>query len=354
MKPASPRLWFTDFWHAETPQAIKQHNPFYHILARAFDVRLDKNKPEFLLYGSFGYRFWAYDGRRIFCSGEADAPDFANCDWAFSCDVRSHHGRNIYTPPWATWDTSSLPETAIQRPKWDGAELTRRKKHFCVFVQRNPKCQLRNEFFRILSAKKFVHAAGPLFNNHPIPVSRTAEDHYRALPDFYAQFKFVIAFEHVSVRGYGSEKLMLPLLGWALPIYWGDPQAQQYFHEGCFLRAQDFASLEALADHVLALDKDDARYLAHLNAPLFVDNKLPPCADWDWLAQRFADIFAAPVPPIARRRHWQKHVLRHLPQRGAMRQLHRRYRKWQQARYQRAHGTHALIPDDSSSHDHAA
>ena len=176
MKPASPRIWFADFWHAETAQAIQQHNPFYHIVARAFDVRLDKNKPEFLLYDSCGCRFWGYDCIRIFCSREAETPDFANCDWAFSCDVRPHHGRNIYAPP---------------------------------------------------------------------------------------------------------------------------------------------------------------------------------CADRDWLAQRFEDIFAAPVPPVARRRYLQKHVLRHLP-RSITRQLHKHYRKYRQALYQRAHGAHALIPDDCSSHDDAA
>ena len=348
MKPRTPPLWFADFWHDETEAAIKAHNPWYHILARAFDVQLDQHRPEFLLYSSFGHRFWAHEGIRIFCSGKPEAPDFANCDWAFTCDVRSHHGRNMYVPPWAAWDVGGpfspqTDERDMTRPPLD-ASAVERKQHFCAFVQRNPRCAVRNEFFHLLHARQFVHAAGPLFNNSPIPTSRTADDHYRALPDFYSQFKFVLAFESVSVRGYLSEKLILPLLGRAVPIYWGDPLATAQFHPDAFLRAADFPSLDALADHVLKLDRDDALYLSHLNAPLFRTEALPACAQWDKLADRFEDMFAHPVPPVARQRWAQKYLWRHLPQRGAVRQLRKRFVRRRQRLYQRRFGTQGFVP----------
>ncbi len=49
-------LWFSDFYHAETAEAIKGEH-LYRFLADHFHITLNQNDPDFLIYSDAGASF---------------------------------------------------------------------------------------------------------------------------------------------------------------------------------------------------------------------------------------------------------------------------------------------------------
>ena len=105
---------------------------------------------------------------------------------------------------------------------------------------------------------------------HLPPDPTAGIEHYQP-PGFVAKamafraYKFGFAFENDLRRDYVTEKAYQPLLGGAVPIYWGPPNAGDFFPggEGSFINALDFAGPRELAEFVWELDQDDERYLAY-------------------------------------------------------------------------------------------
>lgn len=297
MRPATPRLWFTGFWHRESADAIRAENDIYRLLARFFEVRLDARQPEFLIYSFWDYRHYHYSCPRICWTGENKSPDFRECDWAFSFEPT--RGRNFHLPFWCLLtDPKAMPRPAPR------AALAR-KSRFCAFVYWNPHAPARNQFYKILSHYKPVDAAGEVYQNCAAPSPRHAADWAARVQAFYRAYKFVIAFENCSAAGYTTEKLSLALMAHAVPIYWGNPQAARHFHARAFISAHDFDSLESLAGYVQKVDEDAALYRRYLAAPKYAHGRVPRDADWEVIAARFARIFATPIAPVARRDWWR-------------------------------------------------
>ena len=298
-RPPSPRLWFTGFWHKESAAAIRAENDLYRLLARFFEMRLDSQNPDFLIYSFWDYRHYHYACPRICWTGENKSPDFRECDWAFSFEPTG--GRNFHLPFWSLLtDPSAMPP-----PPANPQKILAAKSRFCAFVYWNPHAPARNQFYKILSQEKSVDAAGEVYHNCPAPSPRHAPDWVMRLQHFYRRCKFVIAFENCSAAGYTTEKLSLPLMAHAVPIYWGNPQAARHFNPQAFINAHDFDSLESLARYVHKVDADDALYRRYLAASKYRQARVPRDADWAVIAARFARIFAAPIAPAAQRDAWR-------------------------------------------------
>ena len=322
MKSRTPRLAFDDFWH-EPVQSELERNPLYRLLATHFDVVHDQERPEFLIYSCFGQNHYRYTQcPKIFFIGENLFPNFNECDWAFSFDATE--GRNIRLPLW----TIQMGESPLEllQPTSDPEQVLARKSRFCAFVYSNPECEVRNRFFRILSGRKQVDAAGKLFNNTEGLSGRTAASAFHDLPAFYGRYKFVIAFENNSAPNYTTEKIVAPLLGGSVPIYWGNPDIAKEFDPRSFINAHDFDSLEALADHVVKVDTDDSLYLEYLTAPRFPNGKFPEDADWSNIASHFKTVFGTRIEPVAQQSFSKRLVLPHLPS-FVLKQIRKRQRK---------------------------
>ena len=322
-----PRLWFVDFGHAEDAETIAAENKIFAFLREFFEVRLDRENPELIIYSRFGFRHHSFLCPRVCVLGENQTPDFGECDWAFSFEPTG--GRNFRFPLWA-WQLGN-PARILPPPPADPAAALAAKCKFCAFVVSSPIGETRNRFFHILSAKKRVDAAGRLFNNTPGLSDRFSDSAFVDLPRFYRDYKFVVAFENSASPGYTTEKIMAALVGGAVPIYWGDPNVAADFDSRCFIHARDFDSLESLADYVLRVDADDDLYLSYLRAPRFVGGAIPPDADWRVASRRFAQIFTAPISPVARSRFIDREILPRLP-RHAVKLLTRGRRKKQNRR----------------------
>lgn len=80
-------------------------------------------------------------------------------------------------------------------------------------------------------------------------------------------YKFALAFENSVRQDYLTEKALHPLLAATVPVLWGAPQADAFMPggPGSYINALDFPSPQALARHLLALDRDPERYLRHFD-----------------------------------------------------------------------------------------
>jgi hypothetical protein len=77
---------------------------------------------------------------------------------------------------------------------------------------------------------------------------------------YYEDYRFMVAFENAAVPGYLTEKLVHAYLAHTVPIYWGAPDAVQYFHEDSFINCNHFESLDRCVEEVVAVENDPVRY----------------------------------------------------------------------------------------------
>jgi hypothetical protein len=105
------------------------------------------------------------------------------------------------------------------------------KSKFCAFVVTNPRQPMRNAAFQWISNYKHVDSAGRLFNN-------VGEEIFAGLGggggelkklEFLKNYKFCIAYENESSRGYTTEKYLHAKAAGCIPIYWGDPVIERDF-----------------------------------------------------------------------------------------------------------------------------
>ncbi|KFO28807.1 Alpha-(1,3)-fucosyltransferase [Fukomys damarensis] len=81
-----------------------------------------------------------------------------------------------------------------------------------------------------------------------------------------ARYKFYLAFENSQHPDYITEKLWKNALqAPAVPVVLGPSRSnyERFLPPDAFIHVDDFPSPQALAQHLLALDKDDARYLSY-------------------------------------------------------------------------------------------
>lgn len=81
--------------------------------------------------------------------------------------------------------------------------------------------------------------------------------------DLVRRSKFYLGLEHAMCGGYLTEKTMRGLIDGAVPVVFGGLSRAEYeaiMPPGSFVSADDFHSPEALAQHLIELDHDDAAY----------------------------------------------------------------------------------------------
>lgn len=277
------KLFFTDFW----PGFDYEDNYFTRLLAEDHDIELTADNPDFLIYSVWGTRFERYKCMRIWFTGENIRPDFRQCDWAFSFD-HSDDPRNYRLPLYALFDDVEK----LARPR-DIDALINSKTGFCNFLYSNPGPKERIEFFRKLSTYKKVDSGGRVMNNLGYRVPDKME--------FLSRYKFTLAFENGNYPGYTTEKLFEPLLVGSLPVYWGNELAGLDFNPASFLHRKDFPSDEAMIEHIIEIDRDDALYRKYIEEAPLKDNKVNEYVKKENVKTRFEKIFSSAVEPVALR-----------------------------------------------------
>jgi len=286
------RLDFCDF----CPNFSKARNFFTDLLGTRYDVEICE-QPDFLIYSSFGYHHRLYTCPRIFYTGEQDAPDFRECDYAFT----SHYLEDPRHMRLPLYVLHVLPELLVKKQD-EPERLLAQKNKFCAFVVSNShrKTQKRIDFFHRLSWYKKVDSGGRHFNNIGGPIPASVEGKIA----FLQPYKFNIAFENTSIPGYTTEKIVDSMRARCIPIYWGSPQIHTEFNSKSFLNYSDFPKEEALFERILQIDRDDSLYLEYLRQPFFHNNRPNEFFSRERLLAQFDKIFSTKIRPVGARRRF--------------------------------------------------
>jgi GR25 family glycosyltransferase involved in LPS biosynthesis len=144
-----------------------------------------------------------------------------------------------------------------------------RKKKFCAFVVSNPSNPVRNTAFQWLSEYKRVDSAGAFMNNMGTGIFAGAGggggEHKKV--EFLKDYKFCLAYENNSSRGYNTEKFLHAKAAGCIPIYWGDPAIERDFSMAGAIDARGVKTEEDLIDLVRNVDESDSEWLRRYSVP---------------------------------------------------------------------------------------
>ncbi|MFM1793610.1 MAG: hypothetical protein RLZZ252_1964, partial [Bacteroidota bacterium] len=155
MKPLL-RLYFTDFWLGFDPE----NNYFTNLLRNDYSLIIDDKNPDYLIYSCYDKQFLNFPkATKIFYAGENMKPSYFECDYSITFDYRSYKNRNYRLPLYVLYGY----EPSLLNPK-SAERILQEKTKFCNFVVSNSLCKTRNEFFKILNAKKPVDSGGRYLN----------------------------------------------------------------------------------------------------------------------------------------------------------------------------------------------
>ena len=144
------------------------------------------------------------------------------------------------------------------------------KSEFCNYVYSNdaiPSTAVRRAFCKLLMRYKRIDCPGRSLSNAPTTFTVGERGDGASKIPFMKHYKFSIAFEHGSVPGYVTEKIIQPLEAGSIPIYWGCPNIARYFNSDAFINCHEYQNFEQVVERVIAVDNDPDLYARMLNAP---------------------------------------------------------------------------------------
>ena len=246
------RIAFTDFWDVFDPH----DNFIMDALNLHFDVEISDD-PEFVFCSIFGRKHLKYDCAKIFYTGENIAPDFNPVDYGMGFPEIDFYDRYLRLPHYVLYPRAC--ELAQKKPSMSDEELVNRK--FASFVISNAVSDPeRLEMIDSLATYKPLASGGRYRNNVGGPVADKIE--------FSKGYKFSIAFENSSSRGYTTEKIMESFAAQTVPIYWGNPDLAKEFNPDSFINCHDFPDFDSVIEHIRKVDSDDELYLKMAKAPI--------------------------------------------------------------------------------------
>ena len=246
---------------------------FSSILANRFDVEIDNENPDYLIFGdeNFGTENKKFNRDKvvkIFYTGENRRPESYDCDYAITFDHNFnnwHYRLPLYVI--YQWSLEQIHKTKYGYYHLLGDNEPQEKTDFASFVVSNGNCKERNEFFEKLSAYKKVDSGGKLFNN--IQADLSGEE---AKIDFLAKRKFNVCFESGSYPGYTTEKILHAFYAKTIPIYWGSSTVVADFNPAAFINVHDFDSFDDVLEYVKRVDSDDELYNKIISASPLAGN----------------------------------------------------------------------------------
>lgn len=264
------KIWFTDFYR----DFESTDNPLSNLLKQSYNIVLDKDKPDYLIYSCHGNDFLQYDCIRIYYTGENLVPDFNLCDYAIGFERLDFRDRYLRYPNFAFLDDQFNQLT--KNRNFDLKTITE-KNQFCNFIYSNSGAHpARDQFFYLLNKYRVITSPGKHLNNSTLFVGeRFANDWMFSKLEFQSQCKFSIAFENTTSPGYTTEKILHAFISNTVPIYWGNPEVTKDFNPKAFINCHDFEDFEAVVERIREVDNNDELYLSILNEPPFVDNQIP-------------------------------------------------------------------------------
>ncbi|GAA7542984.1 glycosyltransferase family 10 [Helicobacter pylori] len=256
----------------------------YFILKQRYKIILHQNpnEPSDLVFGNpleQARKILSYqNAKRVFYTGENEAPNFNLFDYAIGFDELDFNDRYLRMPLYYAYlhykaeivndTTSPYKLKALYTLKKPSHKFKENHPHLCTlihnesdplkrgfasFVASNANAPIRNAFYDALNAIEPVASGGSVKNTLGYKVKNKNE--------FLSQYKFNLCFENSQGYGYVTEKILDAYFSHTIPIYWGSPSVAKDFNPKSFVNVHDFKNFDEAIDYI--------RYLhAHQNAYL--------------------------------------------------------------------------------------
>lgn len=291
------KIYFTDF----SSDFNIANDIFYLWLSKHFSLELDPINPDYLIYSCYGYDYLNFsDAVRIFYTAENIRPDFNLCDYAIGFDYIQFDDRYLRFPSFARYGKQF---DELLKEKSFSKDILSMKLGFCNFIYTNGNADpARDHFFKMLDQKKRVDSLGAHLCNTTNGLNNRFADNWReSKVDLQKQYKFSIAFENSSSKGYTTEKLLHAFIANTIPIYWGNPVVDNDFNPEAFINCHNYNTWEDVIDKIIEIDNDDEQYLYMLNQPPFRNNQKPRVLSHSVFLEFFDNIFNQPKEKAFRR-----------------------------------------------------
>lgn len=115
----------------------------------------------------------------------------------------------------------------------------------------------RRAYLYELSRHVAIDGYGKFMNNRRLPADKGRESKLGVI----SSYKFTIAFENARSNDYVTEKLFDAFWAGSVPVYFGAPNVEKFVPgRDSYIDAARFADPKDLADHLIAIARDDAAY----------------------------------------------------------------------------------------------
>ncbi len=207
--------------------------------------------------------------RIIFC-WEALYPDLNLFDYAVCYD--SFDSSRILALP--VFDDrigqlyNTVDELDLSKNGKKPEDILKEKTKFCNFIYGNSVSHpTRDALFYKLSEYKQVESLGRHLKNVEINDTRFCDDWAKISIDLKRPYKFSIAAENASFRGYTSEKIITSMMANTIPVYFGNPDIVNEFNSKSFINVNEFNNLDDVLKRVKEIDENDDLYCSIMAEP---------------------------------------------------------------------------------------
>lgn len=247
---------YVGFWKGYDYHSSRIHQ----ILEKYYSVCISE-EPDYVICSVYNNEWMKYENAiRIFYTAENVIPDFNLFDYCIGFDEISFGDRYIRIPNYLiNLKYEKVLELMLQKHRQ--LDLCASKK-FCGYVCSNGNADyMRDYIFDKLAAYKEIASGGRYRNNIGKP------DGVEDKLEFQKQYKFALALENTSYKGYTTEKIVEAFAAGGIPIYWGDPDVKTYFNEKAFINLMDYSTVEEAIEEIKRIDNDQELYRKYLLEP---------------------------------------------------------------------------------------
>lgn len=213
------------------------------------------------LYGKSNNKIYVLHG------GESVYPDLNIFDYGLVyCTYLSEFDRVIKTPEQSFFLHKN--EGFINKYDYKTALQSLHDRKFCNFIYSNPFSHPnRDAFFHELCRYKKVSSLGEHFNNTKTVPSRSHANWFQESITLKSKYKFSIAFENERYYGYTTEKILSSFQAHTVPIYWGNPNINDYYNRDAFINCHNYNGFDEVIERIKEIDNNDELWASIVSQP---------------------------------------------------------------------------------------
>lgn len=296
-------------------------NYFKFILSKKYNVIIDSQNPDIVIHTNLNYdenqidtytgqlpaRFSLSDQNKKFLYVSGEVSDFRGViesytnQWSIGY-AKFDHQRYLRQPScafdiWTLFDESRLVDSPLNwlTEKRDFENISKRNTRFCSITQASHN-DFREIIFNKLGEYKQVTSSGPWKQNIDQKeelnkyrwlaaeyIGRNDGLTYREKIEFFQKYKFNMAIHYTNTDYIVQEKIIHAFFSGAIPIFFGNKLIlEEGFNPESFINLHNFDDLNSFLELVKRIDSDHKLYKEYIEAPIFLDNKLPEYYDFDY------------------------------------------------------------------------